>query len=281
MNTDTLVMSATPIPRSLALTIYGDLDLTVLDELPPTRRPVETHLRGEGSRPDVYEFIRGQVVEGRQACIVYPLIEESEKVDLRAATTDFEMLRADVFPELRVGLLHGQLSSDEKDATHRAFAAGEIDVLVSTTVIEVGIDVPNATVMVIEHAERFGLSQLHQLRGRVGRGAAASTCILIAPGSPEAVERLRAVQGTNDGFAIARADLRIRGMGDFFGARQHGLPELRFFDPETDEELLLHAREHAFDLVLRDPDLDMPAHHRIRDILHRRYGDRERLYQVG
>jgi ATP-dependent DNA helicase RecG len=178
-------------------------------------------------------------------------------------------------------LLHGQLASEEKDETMRRFAAGEIDVLVATTVIEVGIDVPNATVMLVEHAERFGLSQLHQLRGRVGRGAARSHCILIAPGEPEAIERLRVLCRTEDGFEIARADLRIRGMGDFFGARQHGLPELRFFDPERDEDLVLRARHDAAAFVARDPELETPVGQRLRDALAGRYAEREKLYEVG
>src|SRR5690606_34353861 len=188
---DVLVMSATPIPRSLALTVYGDLDLSILDELPPGRQRVRTGVRPERARGKVYDFIREQVGAGRQAYIVYPLVEESEKLELRAATAEFERLRSEVFPDLRLGLIHGQMPGDEKDATMRAIVAGELDILVSTTVIEVGIDVPNATVMVIEHAERFGLSQLHQLRGRVGRGAAESYCILIATGDAIAAARLR------------------------------------------------------------------------------------------
>jgi ATP-dependent DNA helicase RecG len=278
---DVLVMSATPIPRSLALTLYGDLDLTVLDELPPDRTPVLTWLRSEDQRGAVHDFVRREVAEGRQAYIVYPLVEESEKVELRAATAEFERLESDVFAGLRLGLLHGQLNVEEKDATMRAFAAGDLDILVATTVIEVGIDVPNAAVMVVEHAERFGLSQLHQLRGRVGRGAAQSYCILVAPGHPEAVVRLRILTETQDGFEIARADLRLRGMGDFFGARQHGIPEFRFFDAERDEDLLLHARGAAAAAIGADPDLQRPEHRRMREALTARYGDRERLYEVG
>ncbi|MGH7506136.1 MAG: ATP-dependent DNA helicase RecG, partial [Longimicrobiales bacterium] len=281
LHPDVLVMSATPIPRSLALTVYGVLDLSVLDERPPHRVPVSTELREEGRREGAYGFIREQIAAGRQAYIVYPLVEESEKVDLLAATAEYDRLRSDVFPELRLGLLHGQMPGEEKDATMRAFAAGEIDVLVATTVIEVGIDVPNATVMVIEHAERFGLSQLHQLRGRIGRGSAVSTCILVAPGSPEAVERLRVLCATEDGFEIAREDLRLRGMGDFFGARQHGLPDFRYFDPEADYELLLCARRDAAQVIEADPELRDPAHTLLRTVLDRRYAHRERLYEVG
>src|SRR3712207_745694 len=189
-NADTLVMSATPIPRSLALTLYGDLDISVLDERPPGRRPIKTALRSESSRPKVLQFVRDEVRKGRQAYIVYPLVEESEKVELKAAAAEFEQLR-EVFPDLRLALIHGQMPGEEKDRTMRAFAAGEVDVLVSTTVIEVGIDVPNATVMVIEHAERFGLSQLHQLRGRVGRGAEQSFCVLLASDKQTTVARER------------------------------------------------------------------------------------------
>jgi ATP-dependent DNA helicase RecG len=278
---DTLVMSATPIPRSLALTIYGDLDLSILDELPPGRQQIRTALREAGARARVYEFIREEVQRGRQIYIVYPLVEESEKVDLKAATAEYKKLSSEIFPGLRVGLLHGQLGGDEKDATMRAFAAGEIDVLVATTVIEVGIDVANASVMVIEHAERFGLSQLHQLRGRVGRGAEQSYCILIWEGGDEAFQRLRIFEQSDDGFEIARADLRLRGMGDFFGARQHGLPEFRFFDIENDEDLLARARNAAREIVSRDPELALPQNHAIRQQLERRYGARARLYQVG
>jgi ATP-dependent DNA helicase RecG len=278
---DTLVMSATPIPRSLALTVYGDLDLSILDELPPGRQRVRTALREAAARARVYEFVREQVAQGRQVYIVYPLVEESEKVDLKAATAEFKKLSADVFAGLRVGLLHGQLGGDDKDKTMRAFAAGEIDILVATTVIEVGIDVANASVMVIEHAERFGLSQLHQLRGRVGRGAEQSYCILIWEGGEEARERLRIFEQTDDGFEIANADLQLRGMGDFFGARQHGLPEFRFFDIAQDEDLLARARNAARATVLADPALALPAHLLLRQQLERRYGARARLYDVG
>jgi len=277
---DVLVMSATPIPRSLALSIYGDLDLTVLDELPPGRKRVRTAVRPPAARERVYAFIAEQVNAGRQAYIVYPLVEESEKVDLRSATEEYQRLASEVFPNLRVGLIHGQLPGDEKDAVMRAFMAHELDILVSTTVIEVGIDVPNATVMVIEHAERFGLSQLHQLRGRVGRGADESYCVLIASGE-EATTRLRIFEQSEDGFEIARADLRLRGMGDFFGARQHGLPEFRFFQPERDEDLLEAARADARAIIRSDPELMRPEHERMRAVLAARYGERERLYGVG
>jgi ATP-dependent DNA helicase RecG len=278
---DVLVMTATPIPRSLALTLYGDLDMSVLDERPPGRKPIRTGIREESARPRVWAFVREQVEAGRQAYVVYPLIEESEKIDLKAATAEYETLRTDVFPDLRVGLMHGQLPADRKDEIMQQFVAGSIDILVSTTVIEVGIDVPNATVMVVEHANRFGLSQLHQLRGRIGRGGEQSWCILIAGGGPESRDRLAVLADTDDGFEIARADLRIRGMGDLFGSKQHGVPDFRFFDPWRDEALLAAARNEAWAVIEADPELQRREHGRYRDELVQRYGDRARLYEVG
>jgi ATP-dependent DNA helicase RecG len=275
---DVLVMSATPIPRSLALTIYGDLDISVLDELPPGRQQIRTAIRGEDRRDAVYEFIREEVGKGRQAYIVYPLVEESEKLELRAAVAEYERLAGEVFADLKLGLLHGQMSGDDKDAVMARFAGGDIHVLVATTVIEVGIDVPNATVMVVEHAERFGLSQLHQLRGRVGRGAEQSFCILV---TGEGAERLRVLAQSTDGFEIARADLMHRGMGDFFGERQHGLPEFRFFDPFRHEDLVPRARDAAQRVVELDPDLKNPEHAGLRKALEERFAERAALYDVG
>jgi ATP-dependent DNA helicase RecG len=275
---DVLVMSATPIPRSLALAIYGDLDLSVLDELPPGRQKIRTAVRPESAREKVYEFVRDEVGKGRQAYIVYPLVEESEKLELRAATAEFERLKQDVFPELHLGLLHGQMPGDEKDAVMAAFVAGDVDVLVATTVIEVGIDVANASIMVIEHAERFGLSQLHQLRGRVGRGAEQSYCVLIAG---DAADRLHVLARSDDGFEIARADLAFRGMGDFFGSRQHGLPDFRFFDPLRDDDLMLRAREAASRVIDADPSLERPEHAALREALHARYAEQAALFGVG
>jgi ATP-dependent DNA helicase RecG len=275
---DVLVMSATPIPRSLALTIYGDLDISVLDELPPGRQQIRTAIRGEDRRDAVYEFIREEVGKGRQAYIVYPLVEESEKLELRAAVAEYERLAGEVFADLKLGLLHGQMSGDDKDAVMARFAGGDIHVLVATTVIEVGIDVPNATVMVVEHAERFGLSQLHQLRGRVGRGAEQSFCILV---TGEGAERLRVLAQSTDGFEIARADLMHRGMGDFFGERQHGLPEFRFFDPFRHEDLVPRARDAAQRVVELDPELQHPEHAGLRKALEERFAERAALYDVG
>jgi ATP-dependent DNA helicase RecG len=229
----------------------------------------------------VHAFNRARVAEGAQAYIVYPLVEESEKVDLAAATEEYERLRADVFRNLSVALVHGRLPAAEKDSVMRRFAEGAVDVLVATTVIEVGIDVPNASVMVIEHAERFGLSQLHQLRGRVGRGAEESYCVLIAASAGDGAERLDIMARTTDGFEIAREDLRIRGMGDFFGARQHGAVEFRHLDPERDEDLLLRARDRARAIVRADPELRAPEHAAFARALEARYGERERLFDVG
>jgi len=278
---DVLLMTATPIPRSLALTTYGDLDVSTLDERPAGRLPITTVLRRESGRAKVFDFIRTQVEVGRQAYIVYPVIEQSEKTDLKAATTMYEQLVSTVFPTLRLALLHGRMPADERDAVMRAFRDGAIDILVATTVIEVGIDVANATVMLIEHPERFGLSQLHQLRGRVGRGAEASYCILLGDVGEEAAERLDIFVGTDDGFAIAQADLRLRGMGDLFGERQSGEPMFQIADPVRDEELNLRARVFAEQLLERDPELRAPEHHAMRDVLNRRYARALELFRVG
>jgi ATP-dependent DNA helicase RecG len=279
---DVLVMSATPIPRSLAMALYGDLDLSILDELPPGRKPIGTALRFPSAREEVYGFVEEHLAAGRQAYVVYPLVAESEKVDLLAATEEFKRLSEKVFPHRRLGLLHGQLSAEEKDHVMRAFIGGGLDLIVTTSVVEVGIDVPNATVMVVEHAERFGLSQLHQLRGRVGRGADASYCILISPSGGLAAERLRVFKNTNDGFAIAEADLRIRGQGDLFGAQQHGRdPVLRFADLSRDEDLLLEAQRRGRALVETDPELLQPANQRLKKAVEDRYAERLRLFKVG
>jgi ATP-dependent DNA helicase RecG len=280
---DVLVMTATPIPRTLALTLYGDLDVSVLDELPPGRQPVITRGRPESSRPQIYAFLREQVAAGRQIYVVYPLIEESEAIDLKAATDMAARLQAEVFPELVVGLLHGRLSFEAKDEIMRRFKAGEIHVLVSTTVIEVGIDVPNASVMLIEHAERFGLSQLHQLRGRVGRGPWKSYCILLTSGrlGEDAERRVQAMVETSDGFRIAEVDLQLRGPGEFFGTRQSGLPEFRVADLLRDGALLEEARREAQAIVAADPELRAPEHRGLRHALLARWRGKLALASVG
>jgi ATP-dependent DNA helicase RecG len=244
---DVLVMTATPIPRTLALTTYGDLDVSVIRDLPPGRQPIRTTAMPESRRDDVYRQVRQELERGRQAYVIYPLVEESEKVDLRAATAMADHLQGEIFPDYRVALLHGRLKQDEKDRVMSAFAGGDVHVLASTTVVEVGVDVPNATMMVIEHAERFGLSQLHQLRGRVGRGPHASACVLLyqPPLGLNGRARLDALEETTDGFAIAERDLALRGPGDFFGTRQSGLPTLRVGDLGRDHRILEDAREEA------------------------------------
>jgi len=244
---DVLVMTATPIPRTLALTLYGDLDVSVIDELPPGRTPITTRRVSDERAQEVWAFVAKQIAAGHQAYVVYPVIEENETRDIKAATKMYDELRRNVFADRRVGLLHGRLDGEEKDAMMRRFQRGEIDVLVSTTVIEVGVDVANANVMVIEHAERFGLAQLHQLRGRIGRGAAKSFCVLMTGGkvTPEAEQRLDAMVRTTNGFEIAELDLELRGPGEFFGTRQAGMPSLRVANLLRDRELLEVAKQEA------------------------------------
>jgi len=278
LHPDVLVMTATPIPRTLALTLYGDLDVSLIRELPPGRLPVRTIAKPESRRDEIHAFVRGQLEAGRQAYVVYPLVEESAKVDLKAATEMADTLAQDVFPAFQVGLLHGRMKADAKDRIMKAFAAGEIQVLVSTTVVEVGVDVPNASVMIVEHAERFGLSQLHQLRGRVGRDRHQSYCCLIyqAPLSDDARERLKAMTDTTDGFDIAERDLLLRGPGDFFGTRQAGAPTFRVIDLVRDRELLDMARREADDwLASSAPSPE--AMTRILDGWHKRF----QLIEVG
>ncbi len=270
-NPHLLVMTATPIPRSLALTVYGDLELTVMDEMPPGREPVDTYVIVPRERERVYNLIRREVKEGRQAFIIYPLVEESDKLDAKAAVTEHERLQKEVFPNLRLGLLHGRLKADEKDEVMTRFRDKEFDVMVSTTVIEVGVDIPNATVMLVESANRFGLAQLHQLRGRVGRGGGKSFCILI----PETEasfenERLAVMAETNDGFILAEKDLEQRGPGQFLGTRQAGFAELQMASL-TDVRLIEKARKHAYTLLESDPDLQIPENQSLLKTLEHRW----------
>lgn len=296
---DVLVMTATPIPRTLAMTVYGDLDVSVIDMLPPGRKPVRTLLYTDGQRHKTWQLVGDELKAGRQVYIVYPLVEESEKVDLKAAIQGAEHLQREIFPQARVGLLHGRLPTAEKERTMAAFKAGAIQVLVATTVIEVGVDVPNATVMVIEHAERFGLAQLHQLRGRVGRGAQQSFCILMATylareararvsrhGRPEenasgAQQRLAALVNSNDGFVIAEEDLRIRGPGEFLGLRQWGVPEFWAANLMRDAQLLEQARQEAVTLLEQDPGLTLPQHQAFKAAMLRRWRGKLALGDVS
>ena len=272
---DVLVMTATPIPRTLALTLYGDLDVSVIDEMPPGRKPIVTKHVTADHAEQVYSFVKKQIDEGRQAYVVYPVIEESETNAMKAAEKMHEHLSQEVFPGVAVGLMHGRLAADQKESTMERFKKGEIRILVSTTVIEVGVDVPNATVMAIEQAERFGLAQLHQLRGRVGRGAAQSYCILITERMSDAAkERIRTLVDTHDGFLIAEMDLKLRGPGEFFGTKQSGLPSLRVANILRDKEILEAARREALDFVGHPPSEEelRKAVAYIRDHWQRRYG---------
>lgn len=277
-----LVMSATPIPRSLAMTIYSDLDSSVIKDLPGGRKPIKTAVRTDRDRESVYNFIESSVKAGDQTYIVYPLIEESEALDLKDATMGFEKLKRR-FPDVSISLLHGQMKPEEKDAIMKRFVSGETDILVSTTVIEVGVDVPNASIMVIEHAERFGLSQLHQLRGRIGRGTKQSYCILM-PGSKLSKDgryRLRKMVETTDGFEIAEADLKLRGPGDFMGTKQSGLPDFRFADIVEDKALLEQAKQDAWSLIGSDPNLDSKEHQNMKRVFEPYFKKRAEFFGVG
>lgn len=280
---DVLVMTATPIPRTLAMTLYGDLDVSVIDELPKGRLPIATKLYDESRREKLYEGMRHELSHGRQCYVVYPLIEESEKLDLKNATDMCRELKAVFEPSYRVELLHGRMKAEDKERVMAGFKAGEIHVLAATSVVEVGVDVPNASVMVIEHAERFGLSQLHQLRGRVGRSHHQSYCILMADyrRSEDAKERLRAMVETTDGFKIAEEDLALRGPGEFMGTRQSGLPPFRIANLARDVGILSQARDAAFKLIESDPALANPAHRRIREVLMSRWEGRLTLADVS
>ncbi len=268
-----MVMTATPIPRTLAMTLFGDLDISVIDKMPPGRQPVRTRLMARGDEPAAFRFVKTRIEAGEQAFVVYPLINEAEDLPLRAATEEFERLKKFYFADTPIGLLHGRMPAAEKQKVMDAFVAGRTKVLVATTVVEVGIDVPRATVMLVQHAERYGLAQIHQLRGRVGRRNLPGHCVLLADTSSEqALERLRVLTSTTDGFAVAEADLRMRGPGELIGLRQHGLPELQVADLSKDMELLMEARRDAQALVARDPRLRSPALAAIREELRRRVG---------
>ncbi|MDY0269677.1 ATP-dependent DNA helicase RecG [Trichloromonas sp.] len=278
-----LVMTATPIPRTLSLTLYGDLALSVIDELPPGRTPVVTKMLSENHRDRAYNFIKNEVGQGRQAYIVYPLVKESEKSDLLAASEGAAHLQEKIFPDFKIGLLHGQMKPDEKEAVMDDFKKRRLDILVSTTVIEVGIDVPNSTVMLVEHAERFGLAQLHQLRGRVGRGADQSHCLLIRSQrcSEDGMKRLQVMTETNDGFRIAEADLEIRGPGEFLGTRQSGLPDFRVANLLRDGRVLEEARQEAFRLAAEVDFMTHPKYEELRQVLMERWGNRLELASIG
>jgi ATP-dependent DNA helicase RecG len=269
INADVLVMTATPIPRTLAMTVYGDLDVSVIDEMPPGKKPIPTTVMGENKRNNVYTKITEELVKGHQVFIVYPLVEQSENLDLKDATNMATHLQKDIFPDYLVGLIHGRMKDKEKDAVMKKFRDNQINILVATTVIEVGIDIPRASLMVIEHAERFGLSQLHQLRGRVGRSDIPSSCILLVnyACSQDARKRLKVMEKITDGFLLAEEDLLIRGPGDFLGTRQSGLPDFRIASIIRDARILNEAKEDAFQLAACDPFLEKPEHRILREML--------------
>ncbi|MHC4599791.1 MAG: helicase-related protein, partial [Planctomycetota bacterium] len=280
---DVLVMTATPIPRTLTLTLFGDLDVSILDELPPGRKPPRTKwVRTDAQWKAALNRVRAEIRKGRQAFFVYPLIEESEALPLKSLEAFAEPLRRKIFPEFRIGLLHGRMKGEAKDEAMMKFRDGVFEVLATTTVVEVGIDVPNATLMVVEDAERFGLAQLHQLRGRIGRGGGTSHCFLHSRAStPEARARLSTMERTADGFLIAEEDLKIRGPGEFFGTRQHGLPELKAADLLRDRDLLEDARGDAQALVAEDPSLALPESVPVKRTLQERLRDRIDFIHVG
>jgi ATP-dependent DNA helicase RecG len=279
-----LLMSATPIPRSLAMVLYGDMEVSFVDEMPPGRTPVKTEVFGERERKQVYSIVLDELKRGHQAFVVFPLVEASEQLQqVRDATQTAEKMRQTLFKDFGIGLVHGRMKTEERDEIMRQFRDGKVGILVATTVIEVGIDIPNATVMVVEHAERFGLSQLHQLRGRVGRGQAAGYCLLVnrGTGSSVAAERLRVMVKENDGFKIAEADLKLRGPGEFFGTRQSGLADFRLASLTRDARLLMEARREAFAWLEKDPQLKSKESVGMREILRHRWGKRLQLGAVG
>jgi ATP-dependent DNA helicase RecG len=278
-NPDVLVMTATPIPRTLALTIYGDMDVSTIDHLPPGRQPIQT-LQCRPS--EAYEVVKREVQKRNQAYIVFPLVEESDKIEMKAAVKEAKKLSATVFRSFRVGLVHGQMPPAQREEAMLKFRSHAYDILIATTVIEVGIDVPNATVIVIEHADRFGLATLHQLRGRVGRGAQKSFCILVGePKTEEAAERMKAMQETTNGFAIAHKDLMIRGPGEFFGTAQSGILSLKAGNVATDGRLIERAKDLAKEIIDGDPELVWPEHQVLKDEVLRTYGKNFGLFKVG
>jgi ATP-dependent DNA helicase RecG len=278
-----LLMSATPIPRSLALVIYGDMEVSFLDEMPPGRTPVRTKIFRDKDQTAMYSLVLDEIRRGHQAFVVYPLVEASEQLQqIRDATRMAEELGKTVFHDFTVGLVHGRMRADERDRIMRQFRDGEIHILVATTVIEVGIDIPNATVMIVEHAERFGLSQLHQLRGRVGRGGSAGYCLLVNHlQGGDAVKRLRVMEQEHDGFKIAQADLSLRGPGEFLGTRQSGMGDFRLANLARDSRLLMEARREALAWLAIDPELKRPESAGLREILNHRWGQRLQLGTVG
>jgi ATP-dependent DNA helicase RecG len=271
-NPDVLVMTATPIPRTLCLTLYGDLDVSTINEIPPGRGKISTHFFKNENAGQAYRIVLDAVKRGEQAYIVYPIIDESEKLELKSAQEMFKQLQASIFKECKLGLLHGQMKKQQAQTVMKKFIEKEIDILVATTILEVGVDVPNVTMMVIEHADRFGLSQLHQLRGRIGRGLKDAKCLLIAdPITEEAQARIDAVLSTNDGFEVAQKDLMIRGPGEFFGRHQHGLNELKIANPQTQLDILQQAREEAIQMTKSDPRLEKESSAMIRRAIVKRY----------
>ena len=282
LNPDVLVMTATPIPRTLSLTVYGDLDVSIIDELPGNRKPIKTFLRDEVQRSSVYDFIRNEVKTGRQVYVIFPLIDESEKLDLKSAEAGYIYLKEKIFREFNVGMIHGRLFWYEKDEVMTDFKNKKIDILVSTTVIEVGIDIPNATIMVVEEAQRFGLSQLHQLRGRVGRGSEQSFCFLIGKNLDDvARKRLNIMCKTVNGFEIAEADMDIRGPGEFFGVRQSGVLNFSATDLTKDKDILFNARDIAFNIIEKDPHLRDLKHKEIREHFFKNYKDSLYLMKIA
>jgi len=282
LNPHFLAMTATPIPRTLSITFHGDMDLSIIDELPKNRKPVVSKVIEEGRLESVYAFMKDEVGKGRQCMVIYPLVEESEKSDLIAAVDAHQKLDQFIFPKINVGLIHGRMKTEEKDEIMAKFAKNEINILVSTTVIEVGVDIPNATVMLIEHAERFGLTQLHQLRGRVGRGAEKSYCIMVRRKFTETSKtRLAIMERTNDGFVIADEDLKLRGPGEFFGIRQSGFLQFRIANLLTDGPIIRSAREAAFSVAKSDPNLLNKDHKIMRETFMKDYADRMDFVQIS